>query len=93
MKTKRNNKLLRFEKHAKELGAITERFAVGKHTKFQIIHSSTHGGCDLPRCNCSPGLWISAFQGKEGVTSSFGSNIEISEIHKKLWNKLKREFK
>jgi hypothetical protein len=68
-----------FEKLARRLGAAaTAKFnppGPGSPT-FQAWASDPMGGCGSPGCRCSPGLWVSATQGAEGLRANFGTDLD-----------------
>jgi len=69
-------KLEEFKIKAKELGSQMESSPSfsDEDRRFDTWQSADNGGCGTGDCHCSPGLWITASEGKETVIAHFGSD-------------------
>lgn len=45
-------------------------------SKSEFKRSAPYGGCGLPNCRCSPGLWVSFFAGNRFAIAHFGTDYE-----------------
>lgn len=75
--------LVDFVREAKRLGATVEEtddagtsWAPPADRPFSTLVSPYQGGCGSDGCRCSPGLWISGFEGTKHAVAHFGSDYE-----------------